>query len=100
MCIRDRGFSLKPETLAVVSELEFKAEPPGLGLPLRLLFARPTNKEIAVVFSGETTSELYLTGGLEPRLINGERTTGPLALPEGGALVWLCDASGAQLSNK
>jgi hypothetical protein len=41
-----------------------------------------------------------LTGGLEPCPLSGETTKGRLTLPEGGALVWLCDDGGLQLSNK
>jgi hypothetical protein len=94
------GYSLKPASLAVVSELEFRGEPAGLGLPLHLLSARPTKGAIAVSFRGEPHDELYLAGGLELGLIADGTTTGPLALPEDGALVWLCDVAGVQLSNK
>jgi hypothetical protein len=94
------GYSLRPEMLTAATELEYLGEPPGLGLPLRLLSARPTKDAVVVSFVGEATGEVHLSGGLEPCPISGETTTGPLTLPEGGALVWLCDVDGVQLSNK
>jgi hypothetical protein len=94
------GFSLTPLTLAAVNELEYRDDAPAVALPFRLLSARPTKDAVEVAYSGQATGEIYLTGGLDPRLIVGETTTGPLVLPEGGALVWLCDVLGAQLSNK
>lgn len=93
-------FTLTPVTLASVSELKYRDDAPEVGLPLRLLSARPTKDAIEIVYNGDASGEVYLTGGLEPRLIGGGRTTGPLNLPEGGALVWLCDVTGSQISNK
>jgi hypothetical protein len=94
------GFSLTPLTLASVNELEYRDDPPAVGLPLRLLSARPTKDAIEVAYSGGATGDIYLTAGPEPRVIVGSTTTGPLVLPQGGALVWLCDVGGTQLSNK
>jgi len=95
------GLSPRPETLALVEELEYSADAPGLAAPLRLLAARPRDDGcVSVSVVGTRSEAFFLTAGIALHSIEAGATTEPLSKPEGGALVWLCSADGSPLSNK
>jgi hypothetical protein len=83
-----------------VAELEFEAEEEATQAPLPLRAARLLKDgRVEVAVDGAIPTETLVTAGLEPQPLTGDRSDGPLSVPEGGALVWLCDAGGSLLSN-
>ncbi len=90
---------LRDTSLDQLAELEFEADEeaqPPLLLRAATLLA---DGRIEVAIDGTLPAETLVTAGLEPQQLAGDRSEGALALPEGGALVWLCDAAGSRLSN-
>lgn len=98
---RSPRLSPRQESLASVEALVHSADEVDLGLPAQLLAARLLEDALVeVTFAGTVENALCLTAGIEPCPLEGSRTTVPLAKPEGGALVWLCDADAVPLSNR
>lgn len=93
--------SPRPESLASVEALVHTSDEAGLGLPLHLLAARLLDDGLAeVTVEGSYEQPLFLTAGIELCPLEGKKTTRALAKPEGGKLVWLCDAESSPLSNR
>lgn len=88
-------------SLDQVAELEFEAEEEGAQPPLLLRAAKLLDDgRVEVALDGALPTETMVTAGLAPQPLAGDRSEGRLALPDGGALVWLCDAVGSLLSNR
>jgi hypothetical protein len=98
---RPRELELRPETLAAAAELAYTTDEAGLALPLRLRAARRIEKKrVEVEFEGTVAGDVYVSAGADAQPVVDGRTQEPLALPNGGALVWLSDPEGEQLSNR
>jgi hypothetical protein len=70
-------------------------------LPLYLKAAWPEpDGRVSVELTGAVTADAELTAGGDGQRLEASTTRAPLALPEGGVLVWLRGANGADLSNK
>jgi hypothetical protein len=93
---------LREETLEGIAALDYDTEDDRLTLPVKLRAARLLSDgrvevELERTAAGE---ELYASAGLAPQPLHEARTAAPLELPEGGALIWISDAAGAELSNR
>jgi hypothetical protein len=88
-------------SLGQLAVLEFEADEEAPQPSLLLRAARLLDDgRVEVAVDGEAPEKPLVTAGLEARPLTGDRSEGPLALPEGGVLVWLCDAGGTLLSNR
>jgi hypothetical protein len=91
----------RDSTLDEVASLSFTAEERPSGLPLYLTSAWPEpDGRVSVEVSGSVPADAELTAGGEGKRLESRITVGPLAMPEGGVLVWLRSADGSELSNK
>jgi hypothetical protein len=88
-------------TLDQVASLSFTAEerPPGFPLHLKSAWPEPDGR-VSVEVSGSVPADAQLTPGGEGQRLASRTTVAPLAVPEGGVLVWLRSADGSDLSNK
>jgi hypothetical protein len=59
-----------------------------------------TDGRVEVDLDGEVSSEHLMTAGVEPQPLRESRSEAPLELPDGGALIWICDQTGEELSNR
>ena len=87
--------------LADVELLSYSTHEDRLRLPVKLRAARLLGDgRVEVEIDDATDSNLFATAGQEQQPLRDARTSAPLALPEGGALIWICDASAVELSNR
>lgn len=96
-----RNLELRKATLEDVSALAFTTDEVRLALPLKLRAARllPDGR-VEVDLDGAVSSELLVTAGMERQPLHEFRSGAPLELPEGGALIWICNPAGEELSNR
>jgi hypothetical protein len=88
-------------SLDEIAQLEFEAEVEGPLPPLLLRAARLLDDgRVEIAVDGLPSAPPLVTAGLEARPLADDRSESPLPLPEGGALIWLCDAVGTPLSNR
>lgn len=88
-------------SLDQVAALSFSAEerPPGLAVHLNAAWPEADGR-IRVELSGAPPADAELTAGGDGQRIEALTTVAPLAVPEGGVLVWLRSPKGEELSNK
>jgi hypothetical protein len=95
------GLKLREETLDAVTTLAYNEPKKGLALQVKLRAARlRSDGRVEVDLDGPPDGELSVTAGMEAQLLRGSRSEAPLELPEGGALVWICDQEGGELSSR
>jgi hypothetical protein len=88
-------------TLDHVASLSFTAEERPPGFPLHLKSAGPEpDGRVSVEVTGPVPADAQLTAGGEGQRLESRTTVAPLAVPEGGVLVWLRSADGSDLSNR
>ena len=96
-----RDLELRTETLEGVAALAYNTQDGRLALPVKLLAARLlSDGRVELEVERAQAAELFATAGLGRQPLQESRTAGALELPEGGALVWVCDADGVELSNR
>lgn len=94
------GLQLRDESVARVADLKFDAGDDGEPPPIMLRAATLLDDgRVEVALDAVDLHDALVTAGLNPQRLVERRTQGPLALPEGGALVWLCDADANRVSN-
>jgi hypothetical protein len=84
-----------------VAGLSFVAEERPPGFPVHLKSAWPeADGRVKVELSGTAPADAELTADGEGQKLKSLTTVAPLAVPEGGVLVWLRGPDGSELSNK
>lgn len=87
--------------LSALADYSMSSEEQPLPMPLRLLFARPTDdRRIEASFLGEPPNPLYLESRSGTSRMDGSRTEEPVHMGEASALVWLADQDGEPVSNR
>jgi hypothetical protein len=95
------GTRWKEASLEQIAQLSFTSEERPPGYPVHLRSAWPeTDGRISIEAIGDIPVDAELTAGIEGQPLDSMTTVAPLAMPEGGVLVWLRVVGGGDLSNK
>jgi len=95
------GAQWKEMSLERIGSLTFTSEERPAGLPVHLRSAwRETDGRISIDATGDVPGDAQLTSGGEGQRLDSMTTIAPLAMPDGGVLIWLRAADGGDLSNK
>jgi HKD family nuclease len=95
------GSRWKDAALDQIASLSFTAEERPLGFPAHLKSAWPEpDGRVKVELSGTVPADAELTAGGEGQRLESMTTVAPLAVPEGGVLIWLRSTDASDLSNK
>lgn len=87
--------------LDALANFSFEEAEEPVGVPLRLLSARPDDEgRIVVSYLGVPPSDLFLSTASTAVPLDGSRTAEPLPTGEGSVLVWLSGQGGNRLSNR
>jgi hypothetical protein len=95
------GLEPREETPDVVKTLAYNEPKEGLALQVRLRAARLlSDGRVEVDMDSPPKGDLLVTAGVEAQLLRRSRSEGPLELPAGGNLAWICNRKGGELSNR
>jgi hypothetical protein len=93
--------SWRVTSLERVAALEFTSDERLLGFPVHLKAAWPEpDGRVTIEATGAIPDGARLTAGSDGEPLASRTTAAPLALAEGGVLVWLESADGSELSNR
>jgi hypothetical protein len=99
---RHPNLELASRGLEAIQILEYRTDEAEVARQrLRLLAARRDDKgRVSVTYAGVDEAGLFVSTGSDLYELAEGVTTGAVLLAEGGALVWLAEASGERVSNK